>query len=480
MNLTFTINNTDRTDRIFYPNVTKIDIINQNKDTLRFTVKQPSGSAWKPEVDDEIIVTDGDTRIFGGGIVSVKQKAQVVNYLEYQVECLDYSFYLDRRLVLERFRNKTITYIIDFILDKYDTDGFTMSNVSGDISIGSISFNRITMSETIQKLADAVGYSWYVDYNKDIHFFPKNTEPAPFELNDTNGKYIWDSLEIDRSISQIRNAVFVEGGEEQGNERAEEFVATGDSESRRYYRLANKFAEKPTVTVNTVEVDVGTEFLTDDTTVDAQWSFQEKYIRFTDGNIPAVDDVIDVSGIPLFPVIVRVQNPTSINEYGLWEFVVRDTSIQSRDEGLQRAQAELQAYRNGVVEATFNTYEAGLRSGQVITINSTIHGVNESFLIQQVTMQTRTNDQAEYRVKLATLRTISLVELLQNMLKDKGIREGEQETLLTFLDFTDTGSSDEDDFTFTVTSPPYTIADSDGNVTVGTPARVNFSKLDSV
>jgi hypothetical protein len=477
MQLQVLINSIDRTDKVRFPFFTKIDSLNQNKDLLRFQVRQTADSVWQPEVDDEIIVNDNGTRIFGGAITSITKRTEVVNYIDYQIECTDWSFYLDRRLVLERFRNRTIDYIIDFLLDKYDTDGFTMNNVFGEQTIGSISFNRITISEAIQKLADATGFSWYVDYHKDIHFFPKNAQPAPFNLTDTSNNFIWNSLEVENNITQIRNAVFVEGGEERGNERTEEFVATGSSEDRRYYRLANKFAETPVVEVNSTPVTVGVEFLDNDALFQAQWSFQEKYIRFTDGNIPAVNDDVTVEGIPLFPVVVRVQEPSSIAEFGLWEFVIRDSSIQSRDEALDRAQAELQAYVRGLTEATFNTYTPGLQAGQVIHINSPIRGVDESFLIQQVTYQTRTQDQGEYLVRLATLRTVTLVELLQNMLKEKGVKEGESETLLTFIDFADEGTGTDAIEDITVSSPPYHITDSDGNVTTGTPALVNFSTV---
>jgi hypothetical protein len=465
MQLQILINSIDRTDRFIFPEFTKTDTINQNKDTAILKVRQTADADWFPAVNDEIIINDDGERIFGGAITSISKKATVVNQLELSVECTDFSFYLDRRLILERFRNRTINFIFNFLLDKYDTDGFTMNNVmGGDQSIGSISFNRITLSEAIQKLADSIGYSWYVDYNKDIHFFPKNAEPAPFELTDTSNNFIWDSLEITENISQIRNAVFVEGGEERGNERTEEFTASGDTDERTYYRLAHKFAETPTVTVNGTPVDVGAEFLTDDSTVDAQWSFQEKYIRFTEGNIPALNDDIVVVGIPLFPVIVRVQSPPSIAEFGEWEFVVRDNSIRSRDEGLDRARAELESYKRGLNEGKFRTYTAGLRAGQVITINSDIRGINEQFLIQRVTYSTRTQDSGEYNVQLATLRTVTLIDLLQGMLKEKGVREGEVETLLTFLDFIDSATGTDEIVDISTTTGPYHWTNPDGSV----------------
>jgi len=68
---------------------------------------------------------------------------------------------------------KTVDFIVDFILDKYDTEGFTMDNVIGTQTINSVTFNRITFSECLEKLAELTGFSWYVDYEKRHTFFPK-------------------------------------------------------------------------------------------------------------------------------------------------------------------------------------------------------------------------------------------------------------------------------------------------------------------
>jgi len=458
-NLTIQIDSTDRTNRVQLGSLKIADNINQRKNICNLVVKKTPDQSFAPELNQEVIVLSDTERIFRGIITEIKTRVESVNHLVFDVQCSDFSHLLDRKLVLERFRSRTVEYIIDFILDKYDDEGFTMTNVIGDITIKSISFNRLKLSECLEKLAEVTGYSWYVDYNKDIHFFPKNQEPAPYNLTDTSENYIWSSLEINKDFTQLRNAIFVEGGEEQGNERSEEFTASGDKEERTYYRLANKFAETPDVTVNSVTQTVGVEFLNDDGDFDCMWDFNQKYIRFTEGNIPSVDDVVEVSGIPLFPIIVKVQSNVSINNFGYYEFVIRDKSIQSRDEAKSRAQAELSAYQNGLVEGSFRTYDKGLRSGQVISINSTIRDVSESFLIQKVNFKMRTPsdvEEGEWTVELATLRSIGIIDFLQNLLKDKGISEGESETLLTFLQFDDEVEA-TDDLTLPseTTSPPY-------------------------
>jgi len=350
---------------------------------------------------------------------------------------VDFSYLLDRKVVLERFRGKTVDFIVDFILDKYDTEGFTMDNVIGTQTINSVTFNRITFSECLEKLAELTGFSWYVDYEKDIHFFPKNEVSAPIDLTDTSSNFIWESLLIKNDLNQMRNSVFVQGGEEIGNERSEEFTAIGNDQERSYFRLAHKFSERPVVLLNGVAVDVGIEYLDNDADFECMWSFSEKYLRFTESNFPASNDIILATGLPFFPIVVRVQSPVSIAEYGLKEFVITDESITSRDEAKLRAKAELKAYQNGLQEASFKTYTKGLRSGQTILVNSVLRGVNEKFVIQSVTFKMIDNENGIWTVKLATLRAIGIINFLQNLMKDRGISENESQTLLTFIDIDD-------------------------------------------
>ena len=486
--ITVTIDSVDVTNKIQFPSLKINDSINHRRDTCSFAVKRLAGDSYTPDISQEVVVELDGTKIFGGIITGFTQKVESVNHLVYSVEATDYTQLLDRKVVLERFRSRTVSYIIDFILNKYDSEGFTMTNVAGTTTIGSISFNRITISECIQKLADALNYSWYVDYDKDIHFFPKNDELAPFNITDTSKNYSWESLSVSKDLTQLRNAIFIVGGLERGLERSEEFTATGTEEERTYYRLASKFAETPTVEVNSVAKTVGTEFLANDEAFDCMWDYNQKYIRFTAGNIPTATDEITVTGIPLFQVVGRVQDSSSILEHGLYEFVVTDSSIASREEARQRGQAELEAYKNGVIEASFKTNTAGLRSGQVININSAVRGVNENYIIQRVNFRMITQDFGEWVVELATQKTIGIITFLQDLIRKKTISEGESETLLTFLQLDDDAEASDSVGTPAVTSPPYMIMPEDpsedatviSNNPSKTPAVVNFFTIEDV
>lgn len=424
MNLTVNVNSTDRTNYISWPSFRKEDVLNSQVDTLSFITKKYGSKTWKPSVGDEIEVLDGATKIFAGVIAQVEEKIET-KLLKYQVKCKDWTHYLDRNLVVERYENQTVNQIISHINTNYLT-GFTITNVNCSIMIQSIAFNRLPVSKCLQLLAKQVNYNWYVDYDKDIHFFAKNSEASPFNLTDTNGKYIFNSLKIRDDLSQMRNRVFIRGGEMEGNARTEYFTGNG---TKTTFALGHKFAKKPTVKINSAVKTVGIDFIDDDANFDCMWDFNQKYIRFI--TAPSNGDAIEVSGIPLIPIIVQVQDDNSIATYGEYEFSKVDKTIKTKDEAKQYAVSQLEAYAEKVQEGRFQTYESGLRSGQIITVQSTIRGINESFLIQRVSLQMRGPSDGVWTVELATLRTVGIIEFLQSLLlaQDKQVVVAENEVL---------------------------------------------------
>lgn len=444
------INHINRTKEIIVESLLKQDLINEEEDTLHFRTLKYADKGFVPEINQEVELTLDGEREFGGIIVSVEKSIKAGGIVEYDVICSDYTQHLERKLVLEKYEYDTIGNIIKNIIDKY-ADDFTTDNVDCDIEIKSILFNRLTIPACLDKLAQAVNYSWYVDYYKDIHFFKKGDEQAPFEITDTNGKYVQDTLVLSDELSQLRNVVVIRGSEERGEERTETYVADGFQNT---FNLANKFAELPIVKINEVQQDMGVDYL--DEGMDGYWSFNEKYIRFQDE--PEEDDVVSIKGIPLFPVIVKATAPQSINKYGIYEFFKEDKSITSRAEAMRYAQAELGAYQNGVVEGSFLTYTAGLKSGQVIRIHSDLLGVDEEFLIQAVQFKIQAKERSEWFVKLATMRTIGIIQVLQDLIRFREIREFDPENLLTLNQFTDEIKMTDklqDSDEWVRTSPPY-------------------------
>lgn len=458
MSFTVTINGTDRTSSIQAKSFRKRDVLNQQVDTCQFDIKKYGSLSVTPAVGEEVSVDRDGTTIFGGVITRITESIEASKILIYSVECIDYSQYLKRHLVTERYANMTVSAIVADMVTNYTTagDAITKVNTTSTLVIESISFNRLNVADCLQKLADAINYVWYIDYDKDIHFFAKNTELAPFSLTDTSENYIYNSLEIIDDLTQLKNKVLVQGGETvSASTRTEEFDGDGTKD---VFRLANKFSAKPTVTVGGVAQTVGTEFLDDDASFDCMWNFNEKYLRFTAGNIPAAGtNNVDVTGNYLYPIVVNVPSPASQTVHGTYEFAITDKSIRSQAEAIERAKAELVSYQNQLYEGQFRTYNDGLRSGQVLSISSTQRGKAIEVLIQSVSavMRDPLGTTLEYQVSFATMKSIGIIEYLQNQLRSKEVIVDDQETILSLTQLTDTmGSSDTID-TPTASTGPY-------------------------
>lgn len=457
MAVTITIAGTDRSSSVvFGPGTPRmVDNINQKTDTFEFKVRKVRPTDHVPELGQEVVVERDGTTIFGGVIVRIlEQPERSPLVLEYAITCADYAQYLKRELVTERYENMTVAAIIEALVADYTSDGFTTTNVVGTQTIASIAFNRITVSDCLQKLADALAYVWYVDYDKDIHFFPKNTETGP-ALTDTSGNYIATSLVIEEDLSQLRNVVVVQGGE-RISETARTEVFSGDG-TKDTFALANRYDSVPAVEVGGVPQTVGIEFLDSDASFDCMWSFQEKSLRFTAGNVPASGtNNIVVSGTYLYPIVVNVMSKASIAEFGRYEFAITDKSIRSQDEAVTRALAELASYQAELQEGSFRTYEDGFRSGQVITITSALRQKSLSVVVQSVRagMRDPNGESFEYLVTFATLKTVGIIDYLQTELRSREVIIDESETILSFIDLADTvATSDTLDAPLATTGP---------------------------
>ena len=162
--------------------------------------------AVAPIPGEEVLIEEGAKKLFSGRILSKEESFLPPNLLKYPVECIDHTRDLDKKLVTESYKDQKAGDIYKHIIDNYTT-GFTYINVSDGPTISEIAFDYVQVSDALTKIAECCGYEWYVDYDKDIHFFAKNTYPAPFQLGDNQADY--KDLIINTDIAQLRNRVFV-------------------------------------------------------------------------------------------------------------------------------------------------------------------------------------------------------------------------------------------------------------------------------
>lgn len=483
MSVIFKINDVDVTNQINLASIKINDNINDKVNTLDFYTEKYGDSGFKPADNASVEITQDGVVIFGGVIITCSEQIIGSRMLRYDCKATDYSRFLDRKLVTERYENVEVGAMVTDIIDTYASD-FT-SMVTSSVPIGSMSFNRLTVSQCLQKIANALNFVWWVDYEKNLYMVKKNEESAPFGLSDESENHIWDSLVIEKDVSQIRNEILIEGGDEITLPQTVKYHGDG---SQTDFDTIYKFSNLPTVVVDGVTQTVGVDNIGDEGDYDFMWSFNEKYVRAVTTPPSYADPDLDepnvlITGTPLFPILVRVPDPVSIGKYGRFEYAIKDTNITSTQEGIDRAVAELKAYAGKISEGSFETYRGGLKSGQTINIQSELRDMNENFIIQKVSTRFITVENAEnedgnenyialYDVSLATLKTVGIIDILQKLLLDEEVSEGERDVLLTYLQFEDTFGFTDEAAIITTQTPPYVWDDGTGTVS---DARWNYS-----
>ncbi len=417
------INNTDYTSQIAKNSLEVDQILGVQRDTARFVYKKYGARNYVPAVLDTVIVYDGNTKIFGGRIAQVTETfLNDADGLVYLIECVDFTIDLDSILVSQTYTNQGVNTIISDILAT-NAPGFTANNVATNFVIPKVVFNQVPVSQCIKRLADTIKYDWYVDPDKDVHFFAKYAKSAPYNLTDISGNYIVNTLERKVDGSQIANQVKVRGGEYQAATYSDSITVKGNA--TKSLNLPYKFVNL-TVSKNGTPQTIGIDYIDDFSAKQVLYNYNDKTIKFQ--NNLADGDVIAYSGNPKVRVLAIASDATSIGLYGVREKLIEDTTIVDLNTARQRAIAELASYKDQQVEGKFETYTAGLRTGMVINLNSSRRNSNVDFLIRTVKFRARLPDAYFYSVELVTTKSFDLVDVLQNLLQPEALDSSDAET----------------------------------------------------
>lgn len=396
--LVITINGIDRSSNINPKSLSITNALTDQVDTCSFTF-ETTVITEKPVEGQEVVVKDGVEKIFAGHITNAPESELTKGEFVYQVQCSDYQRQLDKLLVIEKYYSAYSGDIIKDIISTY-CPGFTTVNVNQGVLINNISFNYKYPSECFKELSEITGYNWYSDYDKDIHFFDQFTNLAPFNLDDKQTNFA--DLEIEADITQLRNRVYFRGGTYLSDPYTETHL--GGKE----VWLLGYHPSNMSVKVNEVTKSVGIENINDASTVDFLMNYQEKHV--IPGKITTTSsDVIKFTYQYDVPVLTVQDDVDSINRIktieggdGIYEHIIVNKEVESRDLARQLSQANLEQYSNPLLSGSFSTNVKGLRSGQLIHILQSNRYIDNHFLINRVTTKWLTEGIYSYQVEIAS------------------------------------------------------------------------------
>jgi len=433
---------TDITAGIDWKSFDLVMVLTKEKGSLTFDIIAEN-SPIIPALSDTIWVNytiNGTTRlIFGGTVITREQVIDGGVVQRYTITCADWGYTFDSRLVKKTYANMDPQDIVNDIVTNFCGAGFTTVNVQrGNFLVSEIKFNYQQPSKAIESLAQQIGWDWYIDPLKDLHFFFADTSDgtselnaAPFDIDDTSGQLEWPTLDVTQDISNLKNSIYVVGGS-----YGKVFVSDPDPAATppQYapvdvytsvggtlaYPLQYPYDESTLViTLGGVGQSIGTDLQTDPTTVQVLYNDSGPFIRFTSD--PGDGNQIIVQGTARVPILAFRNDPTSISEFGEYQDAIIDSNILSVPQAQARALAEIEMFGHPVYDVKFNSISPlsnQLYIGQVINFNSSKFGVsNYPLVIRRIECVGRSPFQLEYQVEAMGSQTVTFTDMMLYLLQ---------------------------------------------------------------
>jgi hypothetical protein len=426
---------TDISSSIDWNTVDLVSVLTKEVSTLRFNVKKGSGQTVPaitvPALNDTIAMYDSSGQIFGGTVTEVQTTVEGLMFT-YAVTCTDWSYLFDGTLVKKNYAlmdPKDI--VIDLVTNFCGGKGFTTNHVmKGNFLVPSIKFNYQQPTKCLESLAKLIGWEWYIDPVKDIHFFLGDIESAageggtaPVTIDQTSGQIEWNSLNVDTNLQNMKNSVFVIGGN-----YSKTFTAGNTSDvyttvaGTVVYAIAYPY-DKTTITVtkDASTETVGIDQQTDPSSVQVLYNDKNRFVKFTSD--PGGGHTLKVYGKATIPIVAHAFDPTSVATYGEYQDVIVDKKITTVTEAQQRAQAEILQFGHSVYDVKFSTLVAGCQIGQTIVLNSAKFGVtNTTLVIKRVEARVfvpGSAAQLEYQIEAIGSDTVTFVDIMTKLLQQE-------------------------------------------------------------
>lgn len=218
---TLTVNGVDRSTALVQESIRIREVLRGRGTTCEFTYRSVAGTPPLPEGGNEIVISNGATREFGGHLLvptfeQIRDEFGRVVY-DFACQCSDYTWLLDRYNVYDRVTGTTQVYdsqaagtTITSIINTFTDGTFTTAGIDAGLTAQVQEFDAVPISECLDRLARETGYVWRVNYSRAIQFFAQETNQAPIATVDLdNDTRVYDVAGDWGDVSQVHNAIML-------------------------------------------------------------------------------------------------------------------------------------------------------------------------------------------------------------------------------------------------------------------------------
>lgn len=351
--------------------------------------------AWLPVEGEEVRLTLGAARLFGGTVQSVRARFlslrskpdNMTDPVIIDVRCADYNQLADRFTVGEVFENMHAGDIVRALAAKYlADDGINAAGVQDGPLLSKVVCPNIKLSDVLNDLDDLTGYHWNIDDYKTLWFKPFAPTDVAQVVDETNPDI--RDLEKSTTLSQFRNVQYIDGAVFLTDPRIEEFIMDGKERTKNVgfamNSLRNVWVNGNLQTHGIGGIETG-----------KQWYWNKTQTTITqDFNDPILPDgaILQVEYVGRYTAPALVENSDSIvsrksveGGSGRYEHVYRDSSLEGDNVVAEKAIGLLRRFSSIDVQLRFETERVGYAIGQTIQVNVPRFGISSGkFLVTRL------------------------------------------------------------------------------------------------
>lgn len=369
-------------------------------DTATFTIR-----GAEPEWGQEVFIED-DTqgRLFGGTVVGVKGRSVPEDPTVYvwDVECDDFTGLVAHKRVTGVFQNRNVVELAQSLVGIYTN--LDMEAAEDDTDAERLAWDDQPLNEVLNDLAAILGWHWWVDFDRLLHFRPLTIEEDPAPLTLTPGGD-FRNLVPSVNVQGMKNKVRVTGGLVPSSYTLE-WTFAGDGTTRVFHLPHTKISDVVVTVAGGVRT-VGVETLHEEE--DFQWfmNYEKGHVRPANQTAtPTAGQAIVVIYRRAVPVVAVVEDTDSqaalaalMGTDGIIEDSIRNSSILSYEAAVVAGQEELNLWANPQVALGFDTYTPGWVPGQIVAVELDDRGITNTYLVQKVKVTAPTADHFSTQVQ---------------------------------------------------------------------------------
>ena len=328
----FTIGGIDFTDFVDVLSIVVTDGGSSDEDSMSFNLVMSAadldGVPGVPKGGEIVslsvaVSSSGDlVKQFEGVLASIDQAVhQSRDNYTFPCKVTSYTRMMDK-LVIEEMGGGTAGSRVRFLIRKY-LPGFGTRFVREGFVVPEDDFDHVPITSVFSKYASAIGFIWFVDFDREIHFSEGEVFQGPIDLIDLDTNDDYGDVLVTEDISQLRNRVYIKDATSRSAESRRDTFVADDNQS--FFKLFSPPFDEEDVKVfkNSTGIDLLPDTLT---TQDGEIEGGEglcflcilnQGLRFPLSDLPKEGDIIDIDYFPEEAggdggIIVVMEDPDSI------------------------------------------------------------------------------------------------------------------------------------------------------------------------